>query len=421
MKLRFVQVILSGLLLFILSGCTFIQDPVSLMKRPELPTDKATLHGAIQSALQKKKLASGSIIRPRSDVDSSSIRIHDLDNDGIMEAVVFYQTPDEEVKIHGMIMQQQGDTWVKKLDFEGEGTVLESFDFVDFRNDGSVDIVAGFSRGDENLQNLLTVYSFGGDSLEKSAPIPYTHFDIGDMNGDKTKDITVVFLQQKEMSYISTYQYDKFEGAFIELDKLDLGTSIESYYNVVAGKVAKDKEGIILDASVVSDSSYSKVIIMENDQFIDVLQDELLTYKELPIESEDVNDDGILEIGMLTKPAGWEERFDMDQIPFFTTYYQWDGIIREAREQEGLQFQLQRYYDMTNRFFLDFPPDMFNKITITPESNKNSYLNFVLTETGESVAEIKFFTLAQWAEAEAGWEVLVKEKSRIIAYRSMVI
>ena len=119
------QALLAGLLLLIISGCTFIQeDPVSLMKKPDLPTDKATLNGAIQSALLKNKLE-GSIVRPRSDVDSSSIRIHDLDNDGIMEAVVFYQTPDDEVKIHGMIMRE-GDTWVKKLDFDGEGTVLES-------------------------------------------------------------------------------------------------------------------------------------------------------------------------------------------------------------------------------------------------------------------------------------------------------
>lgn len=418
MKYRVMQALLAGLLLFILSGCTFIQDPVSLMKRPDLPTDKATLNGAIQSALLKKKLNAGAIIRPRSDVDSSSIRIHDLDNDGIMEAVVFYQTPDDEVKIHGMIMQQQGDTWVKKLDFDGEGTVLESFDFVDFTNDGKVDIVAGFSRGEENLQNLLAVYSFSGDSLEKIPALPYTHFNIGDMNGDKINDITVVYLQQKELSYISTYQYDKFADAFVELNKLELGPNIESYYNVVAGKVAKDKEGIILDASVVSSSSYSKLIIMEDNQFIDVLQDELLTYKELPVESEDVNDDGILEFGVLMRPSGWEDRLILDEIPFFTTYFQWDGEVRESNEKEGLQFVLQRYYDMNNHFYLDFPPDMYNKITITPESNKNAYLNFVMTDTGESVAEIKFFSTAQWEKAESDWEILVKEKNRVIAYRS---
>lgn len=418
MKYRVSQALLSGLLLFILSGCTFIQDPVSLMKRPELPTDKATLNGAIQSALQKIKVDYGSIIRPRSDADSSSIRIHDLDNDGVLEAVVFYQTPDEEIKIHGMIMQQQGDTWVKKLDFDGEGTILESFDFVDFSNDGSVDIVAGFSRGEENLQNLLTVYSFSGDTLEKVPALPYTHFNIGDMNGDKITDITVVYLQQKELSYISTYQYDKFENAFVEVSKLDLGPNIESYYNVVAGKVAKDKEGILLDASIVSNSSFTKLIIMEDNKFIDVLQDELITYKELPVESEDVNDDGILEFGVLTRPIGWEDRLIIDEIPFFTTYYQWDGEVRESNPKEGFQFVLQRYYDLKNRFYLDFPPDMYNKITVTPESNKNSYLNFVMSDTGESVAEIKFFSSAQWLKAESDWETLVKEKNRVIAYRS---
>lgn len=61
------------------------------------------------------------------------------------------------------------------------------------------------------------------------------------MNGDKINDITVVYLQQKELSYISTYQYDKFEDAFVELNKLDLGPNIESYYNVVAGKWPKQR------------------------------------------------------------------------------------------------------------------------------------------------------------------------------------
>ena len=153
-----------------------------------------------------------------------------------------------------------------------------------------------------------------------------------------------------------------------------------------------------MDASVVSNSSYSKLIIMEDNKFIDVLQDELLTYKELPVESEDVNDDGILEFGVLTRPSGWEDRLILDEIPFFTTYFQWDGEVRESNEVEGLQFVLQRYYDMNNRFYLDFPPDMYNKITITPESNKNAYLNFVMTDTGESVAEIKFFSTAQWGK-----------------------
>ena len=46
---------------------------------------------------------------------------------------------------------------------------------------------------------------------------------------------------------------------------------------------------------------------------------------------------------------------------------------------------------MNNRFYLDFPPDMYNKITITPESNKNAYLNFVTTDTESPLPRLNSF------------------------------
>lgn len=404
---------MSCMVLMMLSGCSFIEDPISLIKTPDLPADKASLKGVIQSQLP----AGASILRPRSDTDSSQIRIEDLNNDGVLEAVVFYQTPDEEIQVHGMILQQQGDTWVKNLDFDGEGTVLESFDFVDLTNDGTSEIVAGFSRGDKELQNGLIVYSYTGASLEKLIPVPYTHFEIGDMNGDGATDLTVISLQKNELSYIVTYQYDHFEKAFTEIDRLDLGSNVESYYNIVAGKVAEDKEGIILDTLVSSNDSFTKLIVMEGNKFIDVIKDDSVTYKPIPIDSEDINGDGILEIGVPEAPVGWEGRL-FEEIPYFTTYYQWDGELSEDGKKGNLNFVLQRYYDINNRFYLNFPEELYNKITIAPESNKDHYLNFVLTETGESVAEIEFFNPTQWAEADPGWNVLIRDKNRVIAYRS---
>ncbi|MGG1876001.1 MULTISPECIES: hypothetical protein [Paenibacillus] len=413
MRHKIVQALSSLLLVIMLSGCSFIEDPISLIKTPDLPADKASLNGVIQSQLP----TGASILRPRSDTDSSQIRIEDLNNDGILEAVVFYQTPDEEIQVHGMILQQQGDTWVKKLNFDGEGTVLESFDFVDLTNDGNYEIVAGFSRGDRELQNGLIVYQFTGDALEKLVPLPYTHFEIGDMNGDGANDLTVVSLQKNELSYIVTYQYNIFDKTFSEIDRLDLGSNVESYYNIVAGEVAEDKEGIILDTLVSSNDSFTKLIIMEDNKFIDVIKDDSMTYKPFPIDSEDINGDGILEIGVPETPVGWESRL-YEEIPYFTTYYQWDGELSEEGKKGTLNFVLQRYHDINNRFYLNFPEELYNQITITPESNKESYLNFVKTETGESVAEIQFFNMTQWAEADPGWNVLIRDKNRVIAYRS---
>ncbi|MFI2855798.1 hypothetical protein ACH6EH_01510 [Paenibacillus sp. JSM ZJ436] len=413
--MKWIKQTTAGLMALLLSGCSFISDPVSLMTTPDLPADKATLMGAVSSALSAKGSEKGDIIRPRRDPDPSSIRIEDLNGDGVMEAVVFYKTPNQEVQIHGMIMQEQGSSWVKKLDFDGEGTVLESFELIDITNDGKLDIVAGFSRGQEELQNGLAVYSFTGDSLRKILTIPFTQVEITDLNGDRVDELTVVSLQRYELSFIATYQYDSSEDDFKELSKLDLGQNIESYYNIVSGNVSKDKEGVILDTTIVSNSSTSKMIVMENGELIDVLKEDA-AYKELPVLSQDVNGDGILEIGLLEEPAGWKDA-RYEEIPFLSSYYQWDGETRLASKKEGLSFVSQRYEDMERRFFLNFPVEWHNLITIDPASDKDEYLRFVMTNTGKTVAEVKFFPAAEWEQEKQEWKLLVKDDDQIIGYK----
>lgn len=411
MNSRLMTAAVSGLLMLVLGGCSFISDPVSLMTTPDLPADKATLMGAIN--LQKPE--NSNIIRPRSDSGPSSIRVEDLNNDGIMEAVVFYKTPNEEVQIHGMILQQQGNTWVKKLDFDGEGTMLESFDLIDITNDGKFDIVAGFSRGEEDLQNGLVVYTFSGDSLEKVLQLPYTHFEMTDLNGDGIKELTVVSLQKYELSFITTYQFDKITHDFNELAKLDLGQNVEKYYNIVSGKVAKGKEGIILDTAIVSNSSTSKLIVMNDGALVDVMKEDA-AYKELPVESEDIDGDGILEIGLLEEPIGWDSNI-LEDIPYFYTYYQWDGKTQLASVKKGMKFVMQRYQDTDNRFFLTFPVEWHNKVTVHPDSDRKRYLNFMMADSGKTVAEVKFFSLPEWERVKNEWKVLVRKKDQVIGYK----
>ncbi|WP_054955832.1 hypothetical protein [Paenibacillus dakarensis] len=411
MKTKMMKAAVSGMLMLLLGGCSFIDDPVSLMSTPDLPADKQTLMGAIKSQMPENS----DIIRPKSNSLTSSIRVEDLNNDGTMEAVVFYITPNEEVQIHGMILQQQGSSWVKRLDFEGEGTILETFELIDITNDGNIDIVAGFSRGEENVQNGLVVYSYADDALEKVLQLPYTHFDVTDLNGDKVKELTVVSLQQYELSFITTYQFDKDTHDFKELAKLDLGKNVEKYYNIVSGKVAKDKEGIILDTSIISNSSTSKLIVMEDGALVDVLKEDA-AFKELPIESEDIDGDGILEIGLLEEPIGWNGGI-IEDIPYFYAYYQWDGKTHLANIKDGLKFVIQRYQDSENQFFLTFRSEWHNKLTVHPDSDKDRYLNFILTDTGETVAEVKFFSLREWENAKNDWKVLVRKKDQVIGYK----
>lgn len=89
----------------VLSGCTVISDPKLLMKPPMMSTDKEKLYNIVQ----KETPPESKLIRPKDMSNTSMIRVEDLNGDGIREAIVFYETPNENVRIHGMILEEQGE------------------------------------------------------------------------------------------------------------------------------------------------------------------------------------------------------------------------------------------------------------------------------------------------------------------------
>ncbi len=389
-----------SLTLSVLSGCTFISDPIAKMKTPQLSADRATLMAAINSL----KPAGSSLIRPAND-DDSSIFTEDLNKDGTMETIVFYETPGEAVLIHGMILEKQDDGWIKKLVFDGDGTTLESVDIRDVTGDGKLDIITGYSRGDEKG---LVVYNYSSGTLEEVLSLPYTKYLINDMNDDNIEDITVVYFKRNEFATISVYQYD---DGFKVLDKLDdIDPYFNSYYNIVAGKVTEDKEGIVLDAAVDSSSAYTSIVLMENNKLRVALPGDTRTYKDRRIVSEDIDKDGIIEIGLLEAPKGWEY-FDPASTPYFISYYKWDG-------KDGLIFTTQLYRDPSDRFTIEFLPDWHGKVTVDTKSVLDKSLKFIMLDTGETVAEVSFFSPTEWDRSKnEGWKLLGRDADKIIGYR----
>ncbi|QUL52424.1 hypothetical protein KDC22_18380 [Paenibacillus tritici] len=394
----------AALSLFALSGCTFISDPVSQMKVPQLSGDKASLMAAINSSL---KTLDATLLRPAND-DNSSIFTEDLDNDGIMETLVFYETKNEAVVIHGMILEKHEDTWVKKLVFDGDGTVLDSVELKDVTGDGKLNIVTGYSRGEEKGVKGMVVYSYSGGELEEILTKPYTKYIIGDLNEDGIPDITVVYFKRNEFATIAAYQYNDSFKLLDELDDLD--PYFNSYYNIVSGKVAANKEGIVLDSAVDSRSAYTTVVVMDNNKLRVVIPGDARTFKDRKIVSEDIDMDGVIEIGILVPPKGWEY-FDPETIPYFNSYYKWDG-------KEGLTFSTQLYNDPLDRFTINFAPEWQERVTIDTKSVQNKSLKFIMTDTGETVAEVSFFSPAEWDRVKnTGWKLLGRDLDKMIGYR----
>lgn len=377
------------------------------MNIPRLPEDKENLKSLIMSQLPD----GASIIRPTNLNDTSAIRIADLNHDGVSEAVVFYRTPDQAVRIHGMIWESTGGTWEKKLEFDGEGQELDSFDLVDITHDGSVELVVGYSNGDVEVMNGLIVYQYKDNQLQKVLEKPYTDYVINDLNGDNKFEITTLMFKPGQTAELSSIQYNEHVNKFELLSTLELDPNVSGYYNVITGKVAENVQGIVLDAGIGAHSAYTDVVVMKNNTLTKVLSAEQ-TYKPYATISSDEDKDGIIEIALMETPYGWED-VALSSIPWFITYHRWDG-------EQGLQFVLEQYRDLQDRFYFNFPPEWHHKVTISRDSELEKYLNFINIETGETMAEIRFFSLSAWERNHEDYKLLARTEEHVIGLRSKV-
>ncbi|WP_172250902.1 hypothetical protein [Saccharibacillus deserti] len=404
----------AGLLL--LSGCSdtlSLPDPTSLIRPPRLPADKEVLKNVIDRQLP----AGATAVRTRDSEDTQAVHYADLDGDGKREAVVFYKPVENGRNIHLMILQEQGDTWVNVLDIEGKGQQLDKLDFTDISGDGYTDIVVGYGADGEDGANgtnsTLMVYSYAGQALEilgTKLELPYSEFALVDMNKDNLQELVLVNLKPNIGTEIRVYQYQGTD--FQELSSLILpNKTVTGYYNVTAGEVAKDQNGVVLDI-MIGAGSYTQVVMMKNGILQSVLGEDA-AFKDGFVKSEDVNGDGIIEISMLKTPYGWSDFKNKEDIPILTVYGQWDGSkgVTPVREQ---------YRDANGRFTLPpFPQELLGNVTLNTVSMVDKYLQFVRIDDRKWLEEVRFFTPVQWQNEseEKGWIKLYSTSSQVIAYR----
>nr|WP_275444556.1 hypothetical protein [Paenibacillus sp. ACRRX] len=390
---------------FLLSGCEWVQDPKSLLSVPRLPDEQASLMSIITSHLPE----GGAIIRPTNSSDNSAIRIADLNNDGQAEAIVFYETPDREVRIHGMILQSDGKTWSKTVDFDGEGVKLDRVDIVDLTNDNTLDLVIGYSYPESDSNKGMIIYSFNNNQLTKIFEQPYAQYVIDDLDRNMKNELYVVTNHKSKPPVLSQYKYD--EDKLKKMTEKVMDNEINGFLNVMSGYISKDKRGIVMDANAGANYSFTiAVTLSESGELKEVFPKDL-TIKKRTILSSDINADGIIEIPIPERPEGWEDYYEEYEIPFFQSYYQWDG-------KNDLRLVQKQFRDYMERFHFTIPVSWYGRVSIDTKSNINEYLRFIDFNTNETLAEVRFFSVETWERYKDKWTYLAAYGDEVIGIYS---
>lgn len=299
---------------------------------------------------------------PKNLEQSDDILQIDLDNDGIDEIAVFYKG---KSNTGILLLEQEGLGWKLKDQIIGYGNTLDDVGFYDLNGDKQEEILIGGSNN--NRDNKLIVYEFDGEKYEELTRLDYAYFSVGDLEGDGTLEIASIVKTNKQKPSVKLQVYTSTDNTYEK--EYETEFQYAGYPNKVAiGAASNNRQGIFVDIGVGAHSAVTEILIKENGEYKNILDYNSesnfpQTFKPYPLYSEDINNDGIIEVGIQYAPPE-TDHLPMAGIPWINSWYQWDG-------KEGLTQVMEEYSNYSEGYQFIIPNNWHGKYTIDRKRDEN--------------------------------------------------
>ena len=311
----------SVIMLFLLAAaftgcsCAKMKSPMGRMRPPlSAGVDSELKSAFLAAATGKGKAASSSdisLISPLSGDYRSAFVLHDIDNDGVDEALVFYKLENESSKEHMNVLDNVNGKWVSVDDFSGTGTGVNLVRFVQMTETGYPAILVSQSLYENDSSKILSVYVCTGTeeklTVKDVCTEVYSIMENIDVDSDGQLDI---FLIQQDLtnnnSPRSTAKVFKMNasGTLDEFGTARLDGGISKYCSIQTDKVSASSplriyvDAIKGDAQAITEVLYwstsSKSLV--TPMFSLDTQSNMFTARSELLASQDYDGDGIIEI-----------------------------------------------------------------------------------------------------------------------------
>lgn len=294
------------------------------MRPPKLSGENSLLQQTFESTVGDSE----SIVMktPVSGDNRSSYLLYDLDNDSVKEALVLYSDPIKDDLVYVTVFKFVNDKWSFVSTIKGRSSEVYSVDFADINGDGSFEILMSWSQvlsGDNftpvsmnsNGEKLLTIYSYNGSSVTLLKNESYSKLLVADINNDSADELFILNISLTNQQKVTSGRIVAFDNDYlIEQEvKFQLAGMLD-VYNIVCDTYSLDDEPhtrVFVDGSISESGFITEVIDIKHSDFsvsIPFYESNISaqpqTLRDVRVYSQDIDNDGIVEIPVIEKLTG---------------------------------------------------------------------------------------------------------------------
>ncbi|CAH2212657.1 hypothetical protein [Tepidibacter aestuarii] len=395
------------IILFSLSGCKVYKSPSDLIKRPKTLEYTNDINNILSNFLSEQETLTLAV----SQTNKGSIRRVDIDGDKTDEMILLYKSDKNIYKDEGqygiIILKKNNNQWHEINRIEGWGDSIDLVEYKDITGDNLPDIFVGYNtKGSTNKR--LYAYSYHDGYFNTIYDVgyynaiydtEYREFGLDDLNGDGKNELILLNRLEDNSTNIRVLNY--FNGQFNAID--DLLIDNNSYYSTMnVGNASKYKKGIFIDFDMGTYFSYTNLYIMKNNKLIEVLKYNDKTARRDMIRSQDINNDNIIEIGLISK-VNWR----YNSIPI-NIWYQWDG-------EDNIKLVLREYYNYDFGYKIQIPSNWRDKFIVIEDyyNNIKNKVSFYPLYSNKYYGEI-IFSIETYDKDKWNPNLLKKQKYTVL-------
>lgn len=339
-------------LLFVLlfSGC-MSSNIDELLRLPQPSEEYLDLQDKIDEVI-----ASGAVYSaPTSGSYRQSVQLHDINGDGVSEALAFFNVSGEKpLKIY--VYRNFAGEFENVAVIDGDGTAIDSISYSDMDGDGWTEIIVGWKMGTD--VQMLNIYSLKGFTVSSVAATDYTEYIAADLTDDGSSEVMVIRHNRSEYSGSVTAYSMSSDGEIIS-SEARLSQGVENISKVTMGKLTVNTPALFVESVYDGTGLITDIFMGVDDRIANISADDTgvssQTLRYYTVYCRDIDSDGVMEIPIprtLPSQSGTSYR-SLDWYNF-------------SRKGTG-ELAMTTYHNYSDSWYLVIPDNWRGEVTVRRE------------------------------------------------------